>query len=127
VRAALALVLVLAACGGSQPAESTLGHVVEHLREHGFAASEVAPSGDPLPEAAVLVHLDEATAVIYAYASEQDAQAATERFSAEEQAAPTRVRVQREGLNVLVGRAAVGEKLQRVQFEDVVFTAGEDH
>jgi hypothetical protein len=35
--------------------------------------------------------------------------------------------VQREGLNVFVGRAPVGEKLPRVQFEDVVFTAVEEH
>jgi hypothetical protein len=127
VRAALVLVLVLAACGGSQPPETPLARVVDHLREHGFAASEVAPRGDPRPEAAVLVRLDGATAAIYAYGSEQDAQAATERFSAEEQAAPARIRVQRERLNVFVGRAPVGEKLPRVQFEDVVFTAVEEH
>ena len=35
--------------------------------------------------------------------------------------------MQREGLNVYVGRAQVGEKLPAVEFEDVVFTSEEEH
>jgi hypothetical protein len=126
VRAACVLVLVLAACGSSKTAESPLAHAVEHLQEHGFRANEVAPRGDPLPEAMAVVHLDGATATIYAYAAESEAAEATERFAGEEQAAPSRARVQREGLVVFVGRAPPGGKLPRVQFEDVVFTAAED-
>ena len=38
-----------------------------------------------------------------------------------------RVRVQREGLNVFVGRAPPGARLPAMEFEDVVFTAGEEH
>jgi hypothetical protein len=37
------------------------------------------------------------------------------------------VRVQREGLNVFVGRAPPGARLPAMEFEDVVFTAGEEH
>jgi hypothetical protein len=68
-----------------------------------------------------------ATATIYAYASEATCELATSRFAAEEQAAPSAVRVQREGLNVFVGRAPRGARLPAVEFEDVVFTAGEEH
>jgi hypothetical protein len=67
VRAALLLVLLLAACGGSGTAESPLGHRVEHLEEHGFDVEEVAPGGNPMPEAMAVVQLDGATATIYAY------------------------------------------------------------
>jgi hypothetical protein len=127
VRAALLLVLVLAACGGSTTAESPLAHRVEHLEEHGFAVEEVAPEGDPMPEAIAVVQLHGATATIYAYGTETDALRATSAFAALEQAAPERVRVQREGLNVFVGRAPEGGKLPAMDFEDVVFTSEEDH
>ena len=126
VRAALLLVLFLAACGGSAASESPLAHGVEHLEEHGFV-KEVAPEGDPLPEAMAVVQLDGATATIYAYGSESDATRATTGFAAEEQAAPDRVRVQREGLNVYVGRAPEAGKLPSVDFEDVVFASEEEH
>jgi hypothetical protein len=89
--------------------------------------TEATPSGDPKPEAVAVVRLRGATATIYAYGNESDAQLATSRFAAEEQAAPERVRVQREGLNVFVGRAPPGEKLPVVDFEDIAFTAGETH
>jgi len=127
VRAALLLALVLAACGGPPTSESPLAHRVEHLEEHGFEVQEVAPQGDPLPEAMAVVQLDGATATIYAYGSEADAAKALDDFAAEEQAAPERVRVQREGLNVYVGRAPEGSKLPSVDFEDVVFTSEEEH
>ena len=127
MRAAVLLVLFVAACGGSATAESPLAHRVDHLVEHGFDAREVAPEGDPLPEAMAVVSLGGATATIYAYGSESDALRATSAFAAEEQAAPDRVRVQREGLNVYVGRAPEGVKLPAVDFEDVVFTSEEEH
>jgi hypothetical protein len=127
VRAALLLVLFLTACGGSAASESPLSHRVEHLEEHGFEVKEVAPEGDPLPEATAVVQLDGATATIYAYGSESDAAQATSAFAAEEQAAPDRVRVQREGLNVYVARVPEGGKLPSVDFEDVVFTSEEEH
>ena len=127
MRAACILVLVLAACGGSGTAESPLEHVVAHLQEHGFEAAEVPPQGDPRPQAMAVVQLQGGTATIYAYGSEADALRATSAFAAEEQAAPDRVRVQREGLTVDVGRAPVGGKLPAVDFEDVVFTSEEEH
>lgn len=127
VRAALLLVVFVAACGGSAAAESPLAHRVEHLEEHGFEASEVEPRGNPLPEAMAVVRLDDATATIYAYAREDDAQQAASAFAAEEQAAPERVRVQRAGTNVYVGRAPEGGQLPAVDFEDVVFTSEEEH
>jgi hypothetical protein len=127
VRAALVLVLFIAACGGSATAETELAHRIDHLEEHGFDVREVTPEGDPLPDAMALVRLDGATATIYAYGSEEDALRATSAFAAEEQAAPERVRVQREGLNVYVGRAPAGGKLPAVDFEDVVFTSEEEH
>jgi hypothetical protein len=127
VRAACVLLLLLAACGGSRSAESPLAHVVEHLEEHGFTVTEASPRGDSMPRAMAIVQLEGATATIYAYAGEDYARRATSRFAAEEQAAPDRVRVQREGLNVFVGRAPRGGKLPAVEFEDVAFTAGEEH
>lgn len=127
VRVALLLVLFLAACGGSATADGPLAHRVEHLEEHGFDAEEVAPEGDPKPEAMAFVQLDGATATIYAYASEADALRATSGFAAEEQAAPDRVRVQREGSNVYVARAPEGGELPATDFEDVVFTSEEVH
>jgi hypothetical protein len=127
VRLTLLLVLFIAACGGSGPAESPLAHAVEHLEEHGFDAAEVEPRGEPLPKAMAVVQLDRATATIYAYGSEDDALRATSSFAEEEQADPERVRVQREGLNVYVGRAPVGGRLPAVDFEDVVFTSEEEH
>jgi len=127
VRVALLLVLLLAACGGSKTAESPLAHRVEHLEEHGFDVKEVAPEGDPMPEAMAVVQLDGATATIYAYPSEADALRATSAFAAEEQVAPDRVRVQREGVNVYVARAPEGGKLPATDFEDVVFTSEEEH
>jgi len=108
---------------GQKPAESPLAGVLEHLQEHGFSASEVPPRGDPRPEAEVVVHLEGATATIYAFETESAARLAATRFAFEEQAAPTRVRVQREGLRVYVGRAGAGKTLPVVAFEDVVFTA----
>jgi len=111
VRAACILVVLLAACGGAKPAESPLAGVLEHLQEHGFSASEVPPRGDPRPEAEVVVHLEGATATIYAFETESAARLAATRFAFEEQAAPTRVRVQREGLRVYVGRAGAGKTL----------------
>ncbi len=127
VRAALVLLVFLAACGGSATAESPLAHRVEHLEEHGFDVRELAPKGDPLPEATAVVQLDGATATIYAYATEDEAQRAASGFAAEEQAAPERVRVQREATNVYVGRAPAGGRLPAVDFEDVVFTSEEEH
>jgi ABC-type Fe3+-hydroxamate transport system substrate-binding protein len=127
VRAALLLVLFLGACGGSATAENPLAHRIEHLEEHGFDVRELPPAGDPLPDAMVVVQLDGATATIYAYGSEADAQEAVTDFAEEEQAAPDRVRVQREGPNVYVGRASAGGKLPAVDFEDVVFTSEEEH
>ena len=127
VRAAVLLVLFVAACGGSTSAESPLAHRVEHLEEHGFDVEEVTPDGDPMPDAMAVVQLDGATATIYAYGSEADALRATSAFAAEEQASPNRVRVQREGLTVYVGRAPIGGKLPAVDFEDVVFTSEEEH
>ena len=127
VRAALLLVLLLAACGGSATAESPLGHRIEHLEEHGFDVEEVAPEGNPMPEAMAVVQLDGATATIYAYGSEADALRATSVFAGEEQSAPDRVRVQREGVNVYVARAPAGGKLPATDFEDVVFTSEEEH
>ena len=127
VRAALLLVLLLGACGGSATAESPLAHRVEHLEEHGFDAKEVAPEGDPMPDAMAVVQLDGATATIYAYASVADALRATSVFSADEQAAPDRVRVQREGVNVYVARAPEGRQLPATDFEDVVFTSEEEN
>jgi len=126
VRAALLLVLRLAACGGSKTAENPLAHPVEHLEEHGFDAKEVTPEGDPMPKGMAVVQLGGATATIYAYASEADALRATGAFAAEEQAAPDRVRVQREGVNVYVARAPEGGKLPATDFEDVVFTSEEE-
>jgi hypothetical protein len=107
--------------------ENPLAHRVEHLEEHGFDVQEIAPEGDPRPEAMAVVQLDGATATIYAYASESDAVRAAKAFAAEEQTAPDRVRVQREGENVYVGRAPVGGKLPSVSFEDAVTTAEEEH
>lgn len=127
VRASLLLLLLVAACGGSAAADSPLAHRIEHLEEHGFEVQEMAPEGDPLPEAMAVVQLDGATATIYAYGSEADAVQAAKAFAAEEQAAPDRVRVQREGLTVYLGRAPAGGKLPSVDFEDVVFTAEEEH
>jgi len=127
MRAALFLVVFAAACGGSATAESPLTHRVEHLEEHGFEARQVTPTGDPRPEATALVQLDGATATIYAYGTEDEAQRAARTFAAEEQAAPERVRVQREGTNVYVGRAPAGGRLPTVDFEDVVFTSEEEH
>jgi hypothetical protein len=127
VRAALLLVVFVAACGGSATSESPLAHRVEHLEEHGFDVQEVTPQGDPMPEATAVVQLDAATATIYAYATEDDAQRAANAFAAEEQAAPERVRVQREGTNVYVGRAPAGATLPAVDFEDVVFTSEQEH
>jgi hypothetical protein len=127
VRAALLLVLVLAACGGSATADSPLAHRVERLEEHGFDVEEVAPDGDPMPDAMAVVQLGGATATIYAYGSEADALRATSGFAAEEQAAPDRVRVQREGANVYVARAPEGGELPATDFEDVVFTSEEEH
>jgi hypothetical protein len=128
VRAACLLLVVLAACGGSKEEESPLAHLVEHLQEHRFVVSEVTPRGDPQPSAEAVVRLEGGgTATIYAYRSDTDALAATKRFSAEEQAGPERVRVQREGLRVYVGRAPPGETLPAVDFEDVVFTAEAEH
>lgn len=124
---ALVLVFLVAACGGSASAENPLAQSVEHLEEHGFDVREVTPEGDPLPKAAAVVQLDGATATIYAYGTEADALRATTAFATEEQAAPERVRVQREGLNVYVGGAHAGEKLPAVGFEDVVFTSEEEH
>ena len=88
---------------------------------------EVAPEGDPMPEAMAVVQLEGATATIYAYGSEADARGATRAFAAEEQAAPDRVRVQREGMNVYVARAPEGGKLPATDFENVVFTCEEEH
>jgi hypothetical protein len=127
VRAACLLVALLAACGGARSAESPLAHALEHLDEHGFKVTEATPSGDPKPEAVAVVQLQGATATIYAYDSEDDARLATGRFAAEEQTAPERVRVQREGLNVFVGRAPPCARLPAMEFEDVVFTAAEEH
>jgi hypothetical protein len=127
VRVALLLVLLLAACGGSATAESPLAHHVEHLKEHDFDVEEVAPEGDPLPQAMAVVQLDGATATIYAYATEVDALRATSAFAAEEQGAPDSVRVQREGQNVYVARAPESGKLPATEFEDVVFTSEEEH
>ena len=127
VRGALLLVLLVAACGSSATSENPLAATVEHLQEHGFEATEVEPSGDPLPEGMAVVQLDGATATIYAYASEVEADRATSAFAQAEQAAPERVRVQREGLRVYVGRAPAGGKLPAVDFEDVVFTSEEEH
>lgn len=127
VRAALLLVVLIAACGGSATSEGPLALRIEHLEEHGFEAREVAPKGDPLPEAMAVVELDGATATIYAYATEADARQAASTFAAEEQAAPQSVRVQREGMNVYVGRASTGARLPAVDFEDVVFTSEEEH
>jgi hypothetical protein len=131
VRAACVLLLLLAACGGPKGTESTtdspLAHAVEHLEEHGFTVTEASPRGDPKPDAVAVAVVKHGTATIYAYGSEGDARLATSRFSAEEQAAPERVRVQREALNVFVGRAPPGGKLPVVEFEDVVLTAGEEH
>jgi hypothetical protein len=127
VRASLLLLLLVAGCGGSAAADSPLAHRIEHLEEHGFEVKEMAPEGDPLPEAMAIVQLDGATATIYAYGSEPDAVQAAKAFAAEEQAAPDRVRVQREGLTVYLGRAPAGGKLPSVDFEDVVFTAEEEH
>jgi hypothetical protein len=127
VRAALLLVVFIAACGRATSAESPLAHRVEDLEEHGFQAREVEPQGDPLPEETAVVELEGATATIYAYRTQKDAQQAASVFAAEEQASPDRVRVQREGLNVYVGRAVEGGKLPAVDFEDVVFTAEEEH
>ena len=107
--------------------ESPLAHRVEHLDEHGFDVKEVAPEGDPMPEAMAVVRLDGATATIYAYGSEADALSATRAFAAEEQAAPDRVRVQREGVNVYVARTPEGGTLPATDFEDVVFTSEEEH
>ena len=127
VRAALLLVLLLAACGGSATTESPLAHRVEHLEEHGFDVEEVAPEGNPMPEAMAVVQLGGATATIYAYGNEADALRATSAFAAGEQAASDRVRVQREGVNVYVARAPVGGKFPATDFEDVVFTSEEEH
>jgi hypothetical protein len=66
VRAALLLVVLVAACGGSAGSENPLAQRVEHLEEHGFEVKEVAPEGDPLPDAMAVVQLDGATATIYA-------------------------------------------------------------
>jgi hypothetical protein len=126
VRAACLFLALLAACGGARSTESPLAHAVEHLDEHGFTVTETTPSGVPKPEAVAVVLLRGATVTVYAYESE-DAQLATSRFAAEEQTAPERVRVQREGLNVFVGRAPPGARLPAMEFEDVVFTAGEEH
>jgi hypothetical protein len=68
-----------------------------------------------------------ATATIYASGSEADALRATSAFAAEEQAAPDRVRVQREGVDVYVARAPEGGELPATDFEDVVFTSEEEH
>ena len=73
------------------------------------------------------VVLDGAKATIYAFGSEADALRATSAFAAEEQAAPDRVRVQREGLTVYVARAPEDGKLPATEFEDVVFTSEEEH
>lgn len=131
VRLACVLMLLLAACGGTKSTdgttESPLAQAVEHLEEHGFTVTEASPRGDPEPEAVAIVRLKGGTATLYAYGSEDDARLATSRFAAEEQAAPERVRVQREGLHVFVGRAPPGGKLPVAEFEDVVFTAGEEH
>jgi hypothetical protein len=131
VRAACVLLLLFATCGGPKSTDSTtdspLAHAIEHLEEHGFTVTEVSPRGDPEPEAVAIVRLEGGTATLYAYGSEHDARLATSRFAAEEQAAPGRVRVQREGLHVFVGRAPPGGKLPVVEFEDVVFTAEEEH
>ena len=127
VRAALLLVVFIAACGGSATAKDPLADRVEHLEEHGFEAREVEPQGDPLPEAMAVVQLDGAEATIYAFATGDEAQRAASAFAAEEQAAPGRVRVQREGTNVYVGRAPAGDELPAVDFEDVVFTSEELH
>jgi hypothetical protein len=127
VRAALLLVVLVSACGGSASSESPLAQRVEHLEEHGFAAREVTPKGNPLPEAMAVVQLDGATATIYSYATEGDARQAASTFAAEEQAAPQSVRVQREGTTVYVGRATAGARLPAVGFEDVVFTSEEEH
>jgi ABC-type glycerol-3-phosphate transport system substrate-binding protein len=127
VRAALLLVLLLAACGGSTTAESPLAHRIEHLKEHGFDVDEVAPEGDPMPEAVAVVQLDGATVTIYAYEAKADALRATSAFAAEEQAAPDSVRVQREGRNVYVARVPEGGKLPATDVEDVVFTSEEEH
>jgi hypothetical protein len=88
---------------------------------------EVAPEGDPMPQAMAVVQLDGATATIYAYATEADALRATSAFAAEEQGAPDSVRVQREGQNVYVARAPESGKLPATDFEDVVFTSEEEH
>jgi hypothetical protein len=87
----------------------------------------VAPKGEPLPDAMAVVDLDGATATIYAYATEADARQAASTFAAEEQADPERVRVQREGRTVYVGRASAGARLPAVDFEDIVFTSEEEH
>lgn len=126
VRAACLVVLLLAGCGGSAPSASPLAEVVAHLREHGFEARAVAPTGDPRPEAAAVVRLDGGTATILSFATEEAARAATTRFAAEEQAAPERVRVQRAGLRLCVGRAERAP-FPAVTFEDVVFTAESEH
>jgi hypothetical protein len=127
VRAALLLVVLVSACGGSGSSESPLAQRVEHLEEHGFAAQEVTPKGNPLPDAMAVVQLDGATATIYAYGTEDAARQAASSFAAEEQADPESVRVQREGTTVYVGRAPTGAKLPAVGFEDVVFTSEEEH
>jgi hypothetical protein len=127
VRAALLLVLLLAACGGSAIGESPLAHRVEHLKEHGFDVEEVAPEGDPMPQATAFVQLDGATATIYAYATEADALRATSAFVAGEQGAPDSVRFQRKGQNVYVARAPASGKLPAMDLEDVVFTSDEEH
>jgi hypothetical protein len=120
----LVLVALLTACGRNEQAEpSPLAPVVAHLREHGFEAAEVPARGDPPPVAEAVVHLDGGTAAIYVYATEAAARTGAEAFAREEQTAPRRVRVQREGTHVFVGRAAAGARFPAVDFEDVVFTA----
>src|ERR1044072_9145436 len=84
VRAALLLVVFIAACGGSATSEGPLAQSIEHFQEHGFEAREGAPKGDALPEAMAVVELDGASATIYAYATEADARQAASTFAAEE-------------------------------------------
>jgi hypothetical protein len=89
VRAACLFLALLAACGGARSTESPLAHAVEHLDEHGFTVTETTPSGVPKPEAVAVVLLRGATATVYAYESEDDAQLATSRFAAEERPRPS--------------------------------------
>jgi hypothetical protein len=121
---ALAVLVLLAACGAEdEAAGNLLAPVIAHLQEHGFEVAEVPARGEPSPVSEAVVRLHGGTAAIYAYATETAARAAAAVFAKEEQAAPRRVRVQRESAHVFGGRAAPGARFPAMDFEDVVFTA----